>query len=42
MKKRSQSFLHLGYRTPTWFKEKTRKKIIKIKINVLKDSPSIG
>ena len=24
-------FHHLGYRTPTWFKEKVRKKLIKIK-----------
>jgi len=40
MKKTSQVFRQLGYRTPTWFKEKIRKKIIKIKTSVfrVKDS----
>jgi len=32
MKKRSSAFRQLGYRTPTWFKEKIRKKILKIKL----------
>jgi len=33
--KKSRSFHHLTYRTPTWFKEKARKKIIKIKLKSL-------
>jgi len=41
MKKKTAGFKYLAYRTPTWFKEKVRKKIIKIKsVNKTKRSLS--
>jgi len=35
--KKMHFFHHLGYRTPTWFKEKARKKLLKIKSSFLKN-----